>query len=222
MKNTYIVFDLDGTLVNSLPGIAVGVNKALASMGREPHATSAIRSMIGQGVRHLAACALGYNDEASAPADEMEAFLRAFRQEYAESWQGEGTIPYPGITEMLTRLVSIGAHLAVLTNKPHDVTLPMVQELFRPVPFMPIIGHMGEFPRKPDPFTLQMIADNWKVTPDQLTLVGDSIIDARTAANAGSQCALVTWGYGQTRELHEWDAPTFGTVEELRTHLLNL
>ena len=81
---------------------------------------------------------------------------------------------------------------------------------------------MGEFPRKPDPFTLQMIADNWKVAPDQLTLVGDSIIDARTAANAGSQCALVTWGYEQTRELHEWNAPTFGTVEELRTHLLNL
>ena len=153
MKNTYIVFDLDGTLVNSLPGIAVGVNKALVSMGREPHATSAIRSMIGQGVRHLAACALSYNDEASAPADEMEAFLRAFRQEYAESWQGEGTIPYPGITEMLTRLVSIGAHLAVLTNKPHDVTLPMVQELFRPVPSCPSSGTWESSPanRTPSP-----------------------------------------------------------------------
>lgn len=222
MKNTYIVFDLDGTLVNSLPGIAAGVNLALESLGRTPHAESAVRAMIGQGVRHLAACALGYNDEAAAPKEEMEAFLKAFRKEYTECWKGEGTQPYPGITEMLTRLVSIGAHLAVLTNKPHDVTVPMVQELFRPVPFMPIIGHMGEIPRKPDPFALQMIANNWKVQTEELILVGDSIIDARTAANAGSRCALVTWGYGNMRELHEWDAPTFGTVEELRTHLLHL
>lgn len=221
MKKHHIVFDLDGTLVNSLPGIAAGVNLALTSMGREPHGEQQVRRMIGQGVRHLAACALGYNDEADAPKDELELFLKAFRKEYATSWQGAGTTPYPGITEMLTRLVSIGAHLAVLTNKPHDVTVPMVQELFRPVPFMPIIGHMGEIPRKPDPFALQMIAETWKVKPEQITLVGDSLIDARTAANAGSQCALVTWGYGQIRELHDWGSPTFGTVEELRTHLLS-
>ena len=66
----YIVFDLDGTLVESLPGIAEGVNRALAAMGRAPHARSAVRRMIGQGARHLCACALGYADEASAPAED--------------------------------------------------------------------------------------------------------------------------------------------------------
>ncbi len=215
MKKRHLVFDLDGTLVDSLPGIAEGLNRALEGMGLPTHSPDAVRGMIGRGAGNLCAAALGWADAASAPREQLEALHSAFRREYSAAWRG-GTFIYRGITEMLTRLVSVGAHLAVLSNKPHDVTLPMVQELFRPIPFSPIMGYTGEFPRKPAPDALLRIAQAWGVSAENLTLVGDSLYDAQTAANAGCHCILVTWGYANIRDIHNWGAPTCGTVEELR------
>lgn len=210
----YLVFDLDGTLVNSLPGIAEGLRRAMLSLGLTPHPTEAVRGMIGRGAGNLCASALGYEDATLAPQEQLEALLEAFRREYPACWR-QGTSLYPGIMEMLTRLVSAGAHMAVLSNKPHEVTLPMVKELFCPVPFAPILGH-GEFPRKPDPAALHHIATMWGVSPKELTLVGDSLYDARTAENAGCECILVTWGYADIQSLHAQDVAVCGTVEELR------
>lgn len=215
MKKRHLVFDLDGTLVDSLPGIAVGLNRALASMGLPTHSTNAVRGMIGRGARNLCASALGYANDSLMPQEQVETLHAAFRREYPATWRS-GTFIYPGITEMLTRLVSVGAHLSVLSNKPHDVTLPMVQELFRPVPFSPILGYTGAFPRKPAPDALHYIAQSWGIGTNELTLVGDSLYDAQTAANAGCHCILVTWGYANIRDIHNWGAPTCGTVEELR------
>lgn len=215
MKSRHLVFDLDGTLVDSLPGIADGLNRALVSLGLPTHSPDAVRGMIGRGARNLCASALGYADAAAVPQEQMEALHTAFRREYPATWR-KGTFIYRGITEMLTRLVSVGAHLAVLSNKPHDVTLPMVQELFRPIPFSPILGYTGDFPRKPAPDALHHIAQSWGVETADLTLVGDSLYDAQTAANAGCHCILVTWGYANIQKIHNWGAPTCGTVEELR------
>lgn len=215
MNKRYLVFDLDGTLVDSLPGIAEGLNRALANMGLPTHSPAAVRGMIGRGARNLCASALGYADASLAPERELEVLHTHFRREYPDTWRS-GTFIYRGITEMLTRLVSVGAHLAVLSNKPHDVTLPMVQELFRPIPFSPILGYTGDFPRKPAPDALHHIARTWAIAPSELTLVGDSLYDARTAENAGCHCILVTWGYANIRDIHNWGAPTCGTVEELR------
>ena len=121
---------------------------------------------------------------------------------------------------MLSRLAAQGARLAVLSNKPHEVTLPMVQTVFPTTPFSQILGHSAAFPRKPSPAALQHMAREWGVDVSELLLVGDSLHDAHTAANAGCQLALVAWGYADVCQLVAWGAPTFGTVDELLRYLL--
>lgn len=218
----HIVFDLDGTLVDSLPGIATGLNRALASLGLPQHEPAAVRGMIGRGAANLCAAAIGYADVSLAPAAELDAVHGAFRREYPLCWQGpEGTVPYPGIVLMLTKLYAAGAHLAVLSNKPHEVTAPMVKALFPTIPFDAVLGYSERFPRKPSPESLLYLAEQWGVSPQELTLVGDSLYDARTAVNAGTQTALVAWGYAVVRELAAWGCPLFGTAAELSHYLLH-
>ncbi len=217
----YVVFDLDGTLVESLPGIAEGLNRALKAVGRAPHPQEAVRRMIGRGAKNLCAAALGYADASLAPAEELEALYAAFSREYPQCWQGQGTIPYAGIPEMLVRLTEGGAKVAILSNKPHAVTEVMVRTLFPSIPFNPLLGHTGAFPRKPAPDALLHIACEWGVEPAELTLVGDSLYDARTAMNAGAGCVLVTWGYADAQELMTWEqTPAFESVEALERYLL--
>lgn len=215
----HIVFDLDGTLVDSLPGIAEGVNRSLRALGLQEHSPAAIRRMIGSGAANLCGKALGYEDAKHTPPDELEAMHGHFRKEYPTCWQGHYTIPYAGIEDMLMRLSAEGAMLAVLSNKPHEVTEPMVRALFPAIPFSCILGYTGQFPRKPAPDSLQYIAEQWGVAPQDVTLVGDSLFDARTAENAGCHLALVAWGYAEIGELAAHPAPLFGSVDELHHYL---
>lgn len=214
--NRHIVFDLDGTLVDSLPGIAEGVARALKNMHLEAPTPEMVRGMIGQGARNLCAQALGYADTDEAPAELLEEMYQHFCREYPLCWQGEGTRPYAGVAELLAELAEQGVRLAVLSNKPHEVTLPMVQELFPAVPFEPIMGYTGQFPRKPAPDALLHIAHEWGASPAEVMLVGDSLYDARTAQAAGSRLALVSWGYAQAASLPAVGAPVADTVAELK------
>ncbi len=216
----HIVFDLDGTLADSLPGIAEGVNRSLRALGLPEHSQEAISRMIGSGAANLCAMALGYPDAAHTPPPELEAMHSEFRHQYPQCWQYPLTRPYPWVTNMLTRLAAAGAKMAVLSNKPHDVTEPMVRALFPHTPFDPIMGFSGRFPRKPAPDALQHIADSWNIPLKDITLVGDSLFDARTAQNAGCGLALVAWGYADVSNLAAWQAPVFGSVDELCRHLL--
>lgn len=217
----HIVFDLDGTLVDSLPGIAEGVNRALRALGRRPHTQKAVSRMIGSGAANLCAQALGYENAAHTPPAELESMHEQFRSHYPQCWQPPYTRAYPWIANMLTLLSAEGAQLAVLSNKPHDVTEPMVRTLFPHIPFTFIMGYTGKYPRKPAPDSLQYMADSWGIPLSEITLVGDSLFDARTAQNAGCGLALVAWGYAEVSDLVAWSAPVFGSVDELRHYLLN-
>ncbi len=217
----HLVFDLDGTLVHSLPGIAQALNRALQQLGLPTHPQREVRLMIGRGAANLCAAAIGYADAADAPADRLEAVHAGFRREYPQCWQGAMTRVYPGISIMLHRLAAEGVKMAVLSNKPHDVTDPMVQTLFPTIPFDPVMGFTGEFPRKPDPAALHHIARLWGVSTAELTLVGDSMYDARTSRNAGCPCLLVAWGYSKVRDLVESGLPVYGSVEALEQALLD-
>lgn len=215
-----IVFDLDGTLADSLPGIAEGLNRALRTLGLPVYPQEAIRGMIGRGAANLCAAALGYADTGLAPQAQLEALHNAFRQEYPHCWQGSAyTHPYPGIPALLEELAALGARMAVLSNKPHDVTLPMVQALFPGIPFEPILGHRPNVPRKPHPAALQHIAKLWGIPTERIILVGDSAIDAATAQAAGCKLITVDWGYSCGVDMHSFPAPCCSKAEELLRHI---
>lgn len=213
----HAVFDLDGTLVDSLPGIAEGLNRALASLGLPPHAPDRVRGMVGRGARMLCAEALRASP---CPFDEerVEGLLEAFGREYPHTWEA-GTVPYPGMAAMLERLAATGFRLAVLSNKPHPVTVPLVRHIFPAIPFDTVLGFSARFPRKPDPAALLSIVSSWGVEPRQVAMVGDSVHDAATARAAGTQLGLVGWGYPGTADLASEGAPVFAGAEELETWL---
>lgn len=210
----HIVFDLDGTLVDSLPGIAEGLNRALTSLGRPTRSPREIRGMVGRGARMLCAEALG----GAASEDDVAALLRAFGGHYPHTWKA-GTVPYPDITGMLERLVARGDRLAVLSNKPHEVTVPLVAHVFAHIPFDFVFGYSDRFPRKPDPASLLHIASSWRVEPAEVAMVGDSVHDARTARAAGARLGLVSWGYSGDAGLPVDENPVFDTVDALETWL---
>lgn len=218
----YLVFDLDGTLVDSLPGIAAGINRALSACGYSTHPQEKISNMIGRGAANLCAQAIGYADAADAPPAELEAVHAAFHREYPHCWCGEEyTRAYAGVPELLEKLAAGGARLAVLSNKPHDVTEPMVRHIFPTVPFDVVLGFTPQFPRKPNPASMRHIAEKWGVSPAEITLVGDSLFDARCAENAGTQLVLVGWGYAaDPAALRAWPAPVCETVGQLAAELL--
>lgn len=218
----YLVFDLDGTLVDSLPGIAAGINRALSACGYPTHAPERVRGMIGRGAANLCASAIGYEDAALVPADELERVHAAFRREYPHCWCGEEyTCPYAGMTALLEKLAAEGVHMAVLSNKPHEVTEPMVRHIFPTVPFDVVLGYTPAFPRKPNPASMYFIAEKWGIAPSEITLVGDSLFDARCAENAGTGLVLVGWGYAaDPAALRAWPAPVCETMQELERELL--
>jgi phosphoglycolate phosphatase len=185
-----LIFDLDGTLVDSLPGIAASLNRALESLGQAVHVTAAIRGFIGNGSLELARRALpeGAPDELACRLED------AFKQDYAVTWP-EGTAPYPGIPECLARIAAAGVRMAVLSNKPHPFTVEIVARLFPGVAFDLVLGQRPETPRKPDPEAALQIARHWGMAAENCRFIGDSTIDLATARAAGMTAVAVAWGY---------------------------
>jgi phosphoglycolate phosphatase len=191
-----LIFDLDGTLVESLPGIAASLNRALALHGLPGHGDAAVRGFIGDGARMLVTRALAPGEA----APHFESVLRSFAQDYAVSWQ-KGTRPYEGITKLLADLCGRGVPLAVLSNKPHAFTTEIVAKLFPGITFTAVLGNREGLPHKPDPTGALEIAATLGVAPENCVLIGDSTMDLDTARNAGMASIAVTWGYHDSERL---------------------
>lgn len=215
---TGVVFDLDGTLVDSIPGIARGLNLALEALGYPEHSVDAIRGMVGRGARELCLASLQGYFNGDVPEEAFEAVHRGFMCEYPRTWQ-DGTAPYPGIRDMLLELAAEGHPLGVLSNKPHVVTEPLVRHVFPDVPFQAVMGFSERFPRKPEPDSLLSIVRAWKMEPGQACMVGDSAHDGNTAVNAGTRLLLVGWGYSSRIALDAFRVPVCATVAELAARL---
>jgi len=186
-----IVFDLDGTLVDSRRDIADAANALLVERGAAPLSEGTIGRMVGDGAAMLVARAL---EAAGLPAtaDALPRFIELYEERLLVH-----TRPYPEIPEVLAGL-SARASLAVLTNKPIDATRRILAglDLARYFPDHRVIGGDGPFPRKPDPTSLRHLAEAAGVPLDDTVLVGDSIIDWRTARNAEAAVCLASYGFG--------------------------
>jgi phosphoglycolate phosphatase len=204
------VFDLDGTLLNSLGDIALAMNHALAHHGLPTHPLPDYRHFVGEGVRVLVARAVPAGRE-----DQHEAVLATYRAFYAEHML-DNTRPYPGIPEVLARLEAEGVKLAVLSNKPDGATRRLVAALLPQVPFGAVYGERPGVPRKPDPTAALGVAAELGVAPGDCAFIGDTAVDMGTARAAGMYGVGVTWGFRDVEELQSHGARALAhTADEL-------
>jgi phosphoglycolate phosphatase len=204
-----LIFDLDGTLVDSLRGIAQSLNRALTQLGLPTHPPEAVRGFIGNGSRVLARRA------APAAADEVVVgqIESLFKADYDVTWP-DGTRAYEGIAGLLGALQSQGFPLAVLSNKPHPFTTVIVEKIFPEIRFEVVLGQLPGIPHKPDPSGALEIANLLGRLPEECVLIGDSTMDLETAANAGMRAIAVTWGFHDRGRLEAAGAKSFADAPQ--------
>ena len=194
-----IIFDLDGTLLDTLADIGDSVNLMLAEYGFPGHTTDDYRRFIGNGIHMLVTRALPIDGRSE---EMIDACVRRARELYWENWNRK-TRPYAGITELLDHLKTRGLPLAVLSNKPHDFTIRYVKAYFDRWDFKVVVGQSDRFPVKPDPASALDIARRMGLPPESFLFVGDSAVDMQTASAAGMHAVGVAWGFKGPQELRE-------------------
>jgi len=196
MKYPAIIFDLDGTLLNTLDDIAFSMNAALAGLGAPTHRADNYRRFVGQGLDRLAYLVLPENRRDETTVMQCVA---AMRKVYAGRWAHE-TKPYAGIPGMLLSLRKANVRCAVCSNKAHDFTVKMVNHFFGAAAFAMVLGG-GKFAPKPDPEGALYIAKAMGIDPMAFMYIGDSDIDMQTADRAGMYPVGVAWGFRSKEEL---------------------
>ncbi|HBH28111.1 MAG: HAD family hydrolase [Desulfofustis sp. PB-SRB1] len=195
------IFDLDGTLVNTLDGLAATLNSALGEHSLPEHPIDAYRHFIGDGLVTLIRRAC----PPDTPAPILESCRQRFREIYGQKWRDSAYL-YPGIPETLHKLKEAGVRLAILSNKPDEFTQQFNSYFFAPDLFECCFGQRQHVPRKPDPSGLLEIIKLLGLTPSQVAYVGDSSTDMLTGRRAGVLTIGVSWGFRPTRELRETGA----------------
>ena len=194
------VFDLDGTLLDTLADLAVLTNRALERNGFPPHSEQKILSFVGNGLRPLIQRALPEGADSSA----VDKVMRAWQEEYLICGT-DLSKPYPGIPELLADLKARGKKLAVLSNKFDKGVQDIIPKHF-PGVFDAMHGECAEIPRKPDPTGLLFTAQELGVSPEDIVYVGDSGTDMLTGRRVGAFTVGVTWGYCLEAELRDTGA----------------
>ena len=209
-----VIFDLDGTLLDTIADLGEAVNHALAKRGLPLHTRDEYVRKVGHGVRNLVTISLPeelQSDEALI--DECLADFKAWYTAHIDVY----THPYPGMQQLLRDLHSKGVKLAVASNKFQSGTEYLVDKFFGDVPFAAILGNREGFPLKPDPAIVEECLRCAGVQRSEAILVGDSLTDMKTAENGGIPGIAVSWGY---RDLHGTPGVKIAdSVEDLRADL---
>lgn len=207
---SHIIFDLDGTLIESLPGIASALNSALAEMKLPTHSVEDVCTFIGDGSYTL--CERAAADQ---PEEVIHQIHDIFLREYPKAWKA-GTTVFAGVQELLSELKAMGCTLSILSNKVHAFTVEMVDYFFPEKPFDLVLGQRDGVAKKPDPSGIHELLGELNQSSSNSILIGDSTIDIITARNAGIKSMAVTWGYHDKAALKAV-APTHTaeTVEEI-------
>ncbi len=197
-----VMFDLDGTLMDSVPDLAAAVDSMLAQLGRAPAGIERVRDWVGNGSRVLVRRALaGSYEHAGIDEDETDAALALFMQAYADSHAL--TSVYPGVRECLDWLAARDVALAVITNKPAQFVAPLLEEKGLGGYFGWLVGGDTLPQQKPDPAALFWVMEKAGATPAESLFVGDSRNDVRAADAAGVRCVGLTYGYNHGRPIAE-------------------
>ena len=208
------IFDLDGTLVESLPGIAKALNIALAEHQLAGYTQEEVVSFIGDG-----SYALCQKAAPQQPAGQVHSIEASFKTHYTRFWR-DGTSPFEGIPDLLQRLQQENTPIAILSNKPDPFTKEIVETLFPSITFTSVMGQTTLIAKKPDPAGVYEIKKDFPAA-STIYLVGDSSVDLATAQSAGIHSIAVTWGYEESSAL-VGATHTCETVEELTTLIDNI
>lgn len=209
-----VIFDLDGTLLDTLHDLHASVNYALEQHGLPLRSIQEIRSYLGNGVGSLIAQSV----PAGTSSEEREAVLSTFRPYYfAHSM--DHTKPYDGVIEAIRGLKVKGKRLGVVSNKPNEAVQDLHQRFFAPAGMDIAIGETAGVPRKPDPASVFVALARLGAEPGEAVYVGDSEVDLETARRAGLPCIAVAWGF---RDEPELQAAGAGTIIHKPEELLKL
>jgi phosphoglycolate phosphatase len=186
-----IIFDLDGTLLNTLEDIGDSVNQMLAEYAFPGHTLDDYRRFIGNGIQMLVKRALPVQKRSEA---QVHGCVKRAREIYWDNWNRK-TRPYDGVEDLLKKLEEKKIPKAVLSNKPHDFTVRYVDAYFSDITFETVRGQSDLFPIKPDPSAALDIAERAGLPPQDFLFVGDSVVDIKTAVSAGMHAVGVSWGF---------------------------
>ena len=195
-----VLFDLDGTLLDTLEDLADATNAALASLGHPAHPLDAYRYFVGDGVETLMRRALPAGAAADPP--QLKHAVDLQRREYAARWTAK-TRPYPGVNELLANLERHGIPMAILSNKPDPAVAEVVRHFFPAVRFEITRGARPGVPVKPDPGAALQVAAEMRIEPAAFLYLGDTNTDMRTALAAGMLAVGALWGFRTAHELEE-------------------
>lgn len=192
-----ILFDLDGTLLDTLADIANATNAALRAMGFPEHPTDAYRIFVGDGVENLVRRVIPAERHDPAVLHEL---AQRMRGEYGQHW-ADHTRPYPGVAELLDGLTQRGIPMTIVSNKPHAFTLLCVERFLSQWTFAAVQGEQPPVPKKPNPAMPLQIARSLNLAPADFIYLGDTNTDMQTAVDAGMFPVGALWGFRDAQEL---------------------
>ena len=192
-----VIFDLDGTLLDTIADLAESTNHALKQLGYPTHNVETIRTFVGNGINKLLERALPLQEQ----TEENVRLMRSHFVPYYDVHNADLSSPYPGIVHLLEDLQEKGIMIAVASNKYQEATVKLVKHYFPMINFIEILGQREGINVKPDPSIVFDILQKANVNKEEVLYVGDSGVDMQTAINAGVDAVGVTWGFRPRTEL---------------------
>lgn len=199
MRKRLVIFDLDGTLLDTVADLANATNQALKQCGFPIHPVEAYYQFVGNGINKLFARAL----PAESNNEENVLRIRSLFVPFYNEHNADCSCPYAGVVDLLCRLQSSGVQIAVASNKYHEATLKLVTHFFPDIDFSAIYGQRESVPIKPAPDVVYDILRDTGIAKEETLYVGDSGVDMQTARNAGVESVGVAWGFRSVEELLE-------------------
>ena len=195
-----VIFDLDGTLLDTIADLAESANYALKQLGYPTHDIETIRTFVGNGINKLLERALPSHEQ----TEENVIRMRSHFVPYYDVHNADLSNPYPGIVSLLEDLQAKGIQIAVASNKYHEANVKLVKQYFPDIDFIEILGQREGINVKPDPTIVFDILQKADVSKEDILYVGDSGVDMQTAINAGVDAVGVTWGFRPRAELESF------------------